>query len=57
MAKKKLTPAEREEIDRERALSRAHSQWLRELAEEALAKLPPERQRRVRELRRPNGAG
>lgn len=56
MAKRKLTPAEREEIDHDRALSRAHSQWLRELAEEALAKLPPERQQRVRELRRLHGA-
>jgi hypothetical protein len=56
MTKRKLTAAEREEIERDRALSRAHSQWLRELAEEALAKLSPERQRRVQELRRIHGA-
>jgi hypothetical protein len=56
VAKRKLTPAEREERDRERALSRAHSQWLRELAEEALEKLPPERRERVYELRRLHGA-
>ena len=34
----------------------ADAAWLRELAEEGLAKLPPERQERLRELRKLHGA-